>query len=135
MQETNSTPNNNEPSLGKLFSDLTEKTSLLMRQEVALAKKELSETVSQALGDVIMLAVGAALAYIGLLALIAAAILGLALVLPAWASALIVGAVIIVIGGVLVLQGLNNLKKLDLMPRRTVDTIKEDVQAVKESMH
>ena len=135
MQETNSAPNNNEPSLGKLFSDLTEKTSLLMRQEVALAKKELSETVSRALGDVIMLAVGAALAYIGLLALIAAAILGLALVLPAWASALIVGAVIIVIGGVLVLQGLNNLKKLDLVPRRTVDTLKEDVQAVKESMH
>jgi uncharacterized membrane protein len=134
MQETNSAPNNNEPSLGKLFSDLTEKTSLLMRQEVALAKKELGETVSQALSDVISLAVGAALAYIGLLALVAAAILGLALVLPAWASALIVGAIIVLIGGVLLLRGLNNLKKLDLMPRRTVDTLKEDVQAVKESV-
>ena len=69
-------------SLGTLFADLSDKTTLLIRQEITLAKQEVTEKLKRALKDVVFFAIGAFIAYIGLLALIAAAALGLSLVLP-----------------------------------------------------
>ncbi len=69
-------------SLGELFKDLSHETSTLVRQEVALAKTELTQTATEVGKDVAFLAVGGAVAYAGLLAILAAIILALALVLP-----------------------------------------------------
>ena len=121
-----------ERSLGELFGDLSRETSTLVRQEVALARTELTQKATQAGKDVGFLAVGGAIAYAGLLAAIAAVILLLvAIGLPAWLSALIVGAVVAGAGYALVRRGLTALKHEDLAPRQTLDTLKGDIDILK----
>ncbi len=124
-----------ERSLGELFGDLSRETSTLVRQEVTLAKAELTQTATQVGKDVGVLAVGGAIAYAGLLALLAllaAVVLGLvAFGLPAWLAALIVGVVVAGGGYALVRRGLSALKGVDMAPRQTMDTLTEDVNALK----
>jgi predicted phage tail protein len=69
--------------------------------------------------------VGGAIAYAGFLALIGAAIIGLATVMPAWLSALIIGGGVAVIGYSLIQKGLNDLKPKELVPRQTIESLKE----------
>ncbi len=121
-----------ERSLGELFGDLSRETSTLVRQEVTLAKAELTQTATQVGKDVGVLAVGGAIAYAGLLALLTAVVLGLvAFGLPAWLSALIVGVVVAGGGYALVRQGLSALKGVNMAPRQTMETLTEDVNALK----
>ena len=122
-----------EGSLGALFADLSDKTTLLIRQEIDLAKQEMTEKVKRAAMDVVSFLIGAFIAYIGLLALIAAAALALALVLPDWVATLIVGVLVIAIGGVMVLVGVNSLKDLNLKPERTINTLKDNQTLVDEA--
>lgn len=118
-------------SLGELFGDLSRETSTLVRQEVTLAKTELTQTASKVGKDIGFLVVGGAVAYAGVLVLLAAAVLVLAIVLPAWLAALIVGLVVAGIGYGLVRRGLAALKSVDMAPRQTIETLKEDVNALK----
>jgi len=124
----------NERSLGELFGDLSRETTTLVRQEVALARTELTQTATKVGKDIGFLAVGGAIAYAGLLALIAAVILVLvAIGLPAWLSALIVGVVVAGAGYALVRRGLAALKSEDMAPRQTIDTLKGDIDALKRN--
>jgi hypothetical protein len=116
-------------SLGELFGDLTREITTLVRQEATLARTEMSQKVARLGKDVGMLAAGGAVAYAGLLAIVAAIIIGLAAAgMPWWASALLVGVVIAGIGGALVWSGLNAIKHEDLTPRETIDSLKEDAR-------
>jgi hypothetical protein len=64
--------------------------------------------------------------------LVVAAVLGLAEVLPAWLAALIVAVVFLVLAGLLALLGVGRLKKgLPPVPKESLDSVKEDVDAVK----
>ncbi len=121
-----------ERSVGELLSELTRELSTLFRQEVALAKTEMSHKATKAGKDVGFLAVGGAIAYAGFLAILAGVVLALGLVLPWWLSALIVGVVVAAIGYFLIRKGQTALKQLDLTPQETVDTLKEDKQWLKE---
>jgi len=121
----------NDRSLGELFGDLSRETSTLVRQEVTLAKTELTQTASKVGKDIGFLVVGGTVAYAGVLVLLAAAVLLLAIVLPAWLAALIVGLVVAGIGYGLVRRGLAALKSIDMAPRQTIETLKEDVNALK----
>ncbi len=124
-----------ERSLGELFRDLTQDLGLLVRQEVGLATTELSQKATRAGREVAMLAVGGLVVYAGLLAILAAVIIGLAAAgLTWWLAALLVGIVVAVVGGVLVRRALDGLKRLDLTPRQTVETLKEDTQWAKEQI-
>jgi len=119
-------------SLGELFSELAQETSTLVRQEVQLAKTELSEKASQVGKDVGFLAVGGAVAYAGFLVLLAAITALLDLWMPVWVSALIVGVVVAGVGYFLVRKGLNELQRVDLKPNQTIQTLKEDKEWVKD---
>jgi uncharacterized membrane protein YqjE len=121
-----------ERSLGELFAELSRETSTLVRQEVALAKTELTQKAASVGKDVGFLVAGAAVAYAGFLALIAFVIIALAHAIPWWLSALIVGVVVAGIGGFLVMRGINDLKEQDLAPRQTLNTLKEDATWAKE---
>jgi len=131
MQQTQ-----NDRSLGELFAELTRETSTLVRQEVTLAKTEMTQKASQVGKDVGFMAAGGAVLYAGLLALIAAVILGLtALGLPAWLSALLVGVVVAAVGGFLVQRGLEALRRANLAPQQTINTLKEDAEWAKQQTH
>jgi len=123
-----------ERSLGDLFSELASETSTLVRQEVALAQTELTQKATQVGKNVGFLVVGGAVGYAALLAVIAAVIIGLANFIPAWASALIVGAVVGIVAYLLISSALAALKKTDLTPRETVETLKEDAQWLKNQV-
>ena len=119
-------------SLGELFSELAQETSTLVRQEVALAKTEMGEKASRVGKDVGFLAAGGAVAYAGLLAILAAVIVVLDTFLPLWLAALLVGLVVVGVGYFLVKKGLDALKSEDVAPRQTIETLKEDGQWIKD---
>jgi Putative Actinobacterial Holin-X, holin superfamily III len=121
-------------SLAALLSDLASETILLFRQELALLRAELREKLGRIGQGATALVVGAAIAYSGWLALVAAMILALALVLPAWLAATIVGVVVIVFGGVLLLIGRRRFDAEALVPRRTLRSLREDEEWLKERL-
>jgi uncharacterized membrane protein YqjE len=121
-------------SLGELFSELSRQTSTLIRQEVALAKVEMKQKGAEVGKDVGMMAAGGALAYAGLLALIATVIIVLAEFIPWWLSALIVSLVVLGIGGLLVQRGMSALKQTSMAPEQTIETLKEDKEWAKKQL-
>jgi hypothetical protein len=124
-----------ERSIGELFSDLARDTGTLVRQEMALARTEITHTMTRAGRDIGVLVVGGAVVYAGFLALVAAAIIGIAAAgLDWWLAALIVGIIIAGIGAVLVQRGLGALRQEHLVPRQTIETLKEDVAWAKEQV-
>lgn len=123
-----------ERSLGELFSELANETGTLVRQEVALAQTELTKKATSVGKNVGYLAVGGAVAYAALLAVMAAVVIGLANYIPAWSAALLVGAIVGVAAYIMISSALAALKKTDLTPRETVETLKEDAQWVKKQV-
>ncbi|HEY8563229.1 MAG TPA: phage holin family protein [Pyrinomonadaceae bacterium] len=121
-------------SLGDLFSELASETGTLVRQEVALAQAELTKKATDVGKNVGYLVVGGAVAYAAALAIIAAVIIGLSYFIPAWASALIVGVVIGIVAFMMISSALAALKKTNLAPRETVETLKEDAQWLKNQV-
>lgn len=123
-----------EQSIGELFGQLSSDVATLLRQEAQLARVEMREKLSRIAGDVTSLATGAIVVLLGGMALTAAVILVLAgpVGLDGWVAALLVGAAMALIGWVMLRKSLTDLKRRDPLPRRAVESIKEDIQSVKE---
>ena len=121
-------------SLGDLFSELAAETGTLIRQEVSLAQTELAEKASTVGKNVGYLAVGGAVGYAALLAILAGIILALASFIPAWAAALVVGIAVGIVAYVLITSALEELKRTELKPEETVESIKEDAQWLKNQL-
>jgi hypothetical protein len=93
--------NRDDRTLGEMFAELSRETHTLIRQEVQLAKTELSENASR---------------------------IGRSAGLPPWAAALLAGAVAAGAGYLVVQSGLAALRSQELLPRKTIETLKEDAQ-------
>ncbi len=120
-----------ERSLGDLFADLSQKTSLLIRQEVQLAKTELSQKATQAGHAGAMLGAGGAVVNAALLTFTATIVLLLVqLGLDAWAAAGLTAVLLAAVGYVLVRSGLRKLRQ-PMAPVETIDSIKETAQWLK----
>jgi hypothetical protein len=123
-----------ERSIGELFGQLTQDMTLLVRQEIQLARTEMSDKLSRFTSNMLSVGAGGFVAYLGGLALVAAVVLALRDLanISLALSALIVGAVLAIVGYVMLQRGIKKLKRVDLAPRRTVETLKDDVQWAKE---
>jgi membrane protein len=123
-------------STSELVNRLSTQVSGLVRGELALARSEL-QSKGKRLGAGAGLAGGAGvLAVGGLLAFLAAAIGALALVLPVWASALVVGAVLLIIAGVLGLLGRKQIQQATPpLPEQAMHGVQDDIAAIKEGIH
>jgi Putative Actinobacterial Holin-X, holin superfamily III len=128
------TPPRQERTVAGLFGDLARETSRLFRQEMALAKAELVGKVRQLGAGAVEIAIGGFILYAGLLVLLEAAVFGLALVLPIWAAALIVGGVAVLLGGILLLKGRADVGPRALVPDRTLRSLREDAEWAREQM-
>jgi uncharacterized membrane protein YqjE len=124
-----------EPTLGELFSNLSAKTSLLVRKEVELAKVEMRQKAAKAGRQVTLLAVAGALGYAALLLLLAGLVLLLGLWIPVWVAALIVGVILAIVSGGLAWTGVQALKEMDPMPRQTIETLQEDKEWLSAQMN
>jgi len=120
-----------ETSIGELIGDISNDLSQLFRQEVELAKAELKEEAAKAGKAAGMLGGAGFAGYLAVVLLSFAAVFGLANVMDAGWAALIVAVVWGAVGAALYATGRKKLMTVDPMPRRTVDTIKEDAQWLK----
>ncbi|SCG64873.1 phage holin family protein [Micromonospora halophytica] len=120
-----------EPSTAELVQRATEQVSRLVRDELALARAELTQKGKHAGIGIGLFGGGGALALYGLGALVATAILLLDLVLPAWAAALIVAVVLFLLAGIFALVGKKQVSRaVPPVPESTVRSVRADVDVV-----
>jgi cbb3-type cytochrome oxidase subunit 3 len=130
--DTERTLGRRDESLGEVARDLTRDLSLLVRQEVQLAKAEMAEKGRIAAPGVAMIGGASVAALLAGGALTAAVILALAIFLPEWLAALLVGAVLGVVAYVLVQRGKERVAEAGApLPEQTIETVKEDVEWAK----
>jgi Flp pilus assembly protein TadB len=124
-----------DPTVGELMGQLSAQVSRLIRDEMRLAEKEFQESAKHAGIGAGLFSVAGLLAFFGAAAVIAAATAALALLLPVWAAALIVGAVLFLAAGVAALGGRSQAKEVTPAAPRTVETVKADIQEIKDARH
>jgi hypothetical protein len=133
MQALEHEANVEERPLRDLLRQLSRDGSLLVQQEVALARRELADKAARLQQDFAALALGGVILFVGVLTLTAALVLLLSLVMPAWASSVAVGAAISAIGALLLVRGKARLARLDLKPEQALESVQRDVDAVQEA--
>ena len=121
-------------SLPQLLRDLSNDSVMLIRKEAELFRAETEQKLTKAQRQGIVLGAGGMVAYLGMLALTAAVILLLALAIPAWGSALIVGAVMVITGVIAMVIGKNRLQRESLAPNESIRSVKTDVRMVREAV-
>ena len=117
-----------------LLRQLTSEVTTLFSKEVSLARAEVRETVHGIKTGVISLLTGSIVLLAGVIVLLMAAVYGLATMMAMWLSALIVGGAVTLVGLVMVASGKNKLDADALKPHRTVDSIREDREALKDAV-
>jgi hypothetical protein len=122
-----------DATIGELARLLPEQISRLVREELRLAQLEMTQKGKRAGIGAGMLGGGGVIALYGVAALLAAAILALALVLPAWASALIVGGALLLVSAALAGLGRKRVKQaMPPVPQQTQASVEADVEEIKE---
>ena len=119
-------------SFGELLSQLANESSALVRDEIQLARQEMSEKVSVFRSGVLVVAAGLLIGLVAILALTAAAIIGLANYVGPGYSALIIGGTLAIVGGATASVGLGQIKRISLTPSQTIETLEEDKEWLKE---
>jgi xanthine/uracil permease len=117
-------------SVASLIGRLVGELSTLFRKEIALAKAEISESVSHAKAGAVAIAAGGAVIFAALIVLLAAAVLALAHVMADWLAALIVGIVAAAIGFILIQSGKKQLEPSALKLERTQEALRKDKDMV-----
>jgi xanthine/uracil permease len=121
--------------IGDLLGDLGRQVSTLVRKEIDLARVEVTSSVGRMSRGAAMAGAGGALLYAGLLVLLLAIVLGLIQAgMDAWLAALLVAVVVMAIGGLITSMGVKQMQSTELAPKQTAETVRENVEFVKEQM-
>src|ERR1700686_3045442 len=119
-------------SLSDVLEDVIRNVQEIVRSEVRLAKTEIREEAARAKSATLLLGAGAVIAIFAILFLLLVIVHALALVMPSWAAALIVGAALALVASVMLPAGVRRFKQIVPTPERTVGTIKENVEWAKQ---
>jgi xanthine/uracil permease len=121
--------------IGELLSDLGNQVSTLVRKEMDLARVEVTASVGRASKGAAMAGAGGVVLYAGFLVLLAAVVFGLIEAgLDGWLAALIVAVVTLAIGAAVTMSGVKKIQSTEMAPKQTAETVKENVEFVKEQM-
>lgn len=123
---------NGDRSIASLLGDIVTNLQQMVRAEVRLAKVELRQEAAKARQGAVLLVAGGLAAVLGLGVLLLAAVYALALVVPAWAAALIVGLVTAAVGGAVVSAGLRHFHSIHLPPQKSAAVLAENIQWAKQ---
>jgi uncharacterized membrane protein YqjE len=125
-----------QPSWSDLLSGIFLDATKLLAQELELAKLELQEDIQRTKAFIGLLMVGGALAAIGLVFLLAMAafLLNAGTHLPLWACFGIIGGVIFVLGAVFLITAKMRNVKVDFIPQRSAEAVKEDFEWIQSSI-
>lgn len=130
-------------SVTDLLKELRDETTALFKQEVALAKQEMSEKTAKISRNAGYLIAGGLVAYAGAVVLVAAlaALLYVALAASGmdqmragWLAPLIMGGGVVAIGAVLIVKALATFKNLTVVPERTVESFRQDKELIKDKV-
>ncbi|MCI0387198.1 MAG: phage holin family protein [Acidobacteria bacterium] len=119
-------------SFGELVGLVASQSAGLVRDEVALAQREVRENLKTVRSAASVVIIGAVTALIAAMALCAAVIIALAEHVGPWQSALIVGLILGMTAGVVILSGVNRFKRTNLRPVQTIETLEENKEWLKE---
>ena len=122
-------------STGQLVSQLSTQVSDLIRGELQLAKAELQESGKRAGIGAGLFGGAGVLALYGGGALVACAVLGLANVVAPWLAALIVAVVLFAVAGIAALVGKKKVSQASAPVQTTVQSVKADVETIKDGAH
>ncbi len=117
-----------------LLQELFAQGQRLFREEVRLAKVEVKDEAQRLGKGAGFMGAGAGIAWIGAWCFVAFVVLALGTVIPLWASALIVSAVLLCVGAILGFAGKKKVERVDLVPPETARTLEEDKRWVSETM-
>jgi hypothetical protein len=121
-----------DASVAELIRRASDDVSRLVRDELQLARVELTTKARNAGVGAGLIGAGVGLAWYGVGVLIAAAVLGLAVVLPAWLAALLVGVVLLLVAGTTALVGRGRLQRaVPPVPVEAMNSVRADVDRIK----
>lgn len=133
VQDNQQSPTGQERSTAELVKLAAEQASVLVRDELKLARLEMTRKGKQAGTGAGLLGGGGLIALYGVGCLIACVIIAISGAVAAWLAALIVGAALLAVAAIAALTGKGRLQRgTPPVPSETVSSIKTDVQRIKE---
>jgi uncharacterized membrane protein YqjE len=118
-------------SFPEVLHDIVDNIQAMVRAEFQLAKTELSEKADAATKPAIGLGTALLISVYGCLFLLLSGVFALSLVMPLWASALVVGSLLTALGSILAITCMKKLKSIRAVPDKTVRNLKEDAWATR----
>lgn len=122
------------PSVPGLLRELVEDAALLATKELELAKAEIGQSITRAKAGVVSLAMGGAVLFAGFQLVLVALAIYLARYLPVWGAFALVGAVVLVVGLILVTAGRKRMDAEAFAPARTMQSMQRDQAMVREKL-
>jgi uncharacterized membrane protein YqjE len=121
-----------ERSVTQILQDIFTNVQEIIRSEMRLAKTEIGEETNKALRAFAVFGAGLILGMYAVGFLLLSAVYALAAVLPDWLGPLLVGLFVAVIAAALIVIGRNRIKTVSPIPQKTIASVKEDAQWVKD---
>ena len=118
-------------STPSLLRRLVDDVGTLFAQELALFKAETTKSIGEMKTAMVSIAVGGAVAFVGVIFLLLAAVYGLSNVVQPWLAALIVGGAVTLIGIIMLATGRSKLEPSAVAPRRTARSLRKDTEMIK----
>jgi putative superfamily III holin-X len=123
---------NGERSIADVLQDILRNTQELFRSEIRLAKTEIREEATRAASSALWLAAGGVIVLSSWMLLLWTAAYALSAVMPMWAATLLTALVTAIIGAILIAVGLRTIKRIAPVPERTIDSLKENLEWIKQ---
>ena len=126
-------PDGRERSTGELVKMMSEQVSVLIKDELKLARLEMASKGKQAALGAGLYGAGGTVAFYGVGCLVACAVIAISGVVAAWLAALVVGVALLAVAGGLALMGKGRMRKAaPPVPAQAVADVKADVEEIRE---
>jgi uncharacterized membrane protein YqjE len=125
---------NDERTLPEVMNHIVGNIQEIIGAEFQLAKTEIEEEMSKASAPAATLGAGLVISFFALGFLLLAAVYALSIVIAAWLAALLVGVTLTATGIALISSGAKKLKEVNILPEKTADSLKENMQWAKNQI-
>ena len=115
-----------EETIVEQLRGIAQDSVYLLRQELRLARQETQENVSSAVRSTGLVVGGGLLTIFGSVYIVQGLVRALATLIPHWLASLLSGGALTAAGIALVKHGTNQIKQTDIVPRKTLGSLKED---------
>ena len=122
-------------TVSDVLHDILQNLQEMVRSEIRLAKVEIREEAKRAISSGVWIATGAVSAASALMFLLWTLAYALATRMPLWAATLVVAVVMAGVASVLIMGGLRRAKRVQPMPERMIESVKENIEWMKQQTH